>query len=257
MISAQKTVTYSFQGQVEYFRGVKGKGLKHPRDIIIWLPPSYRRHPREAFPVLYMHDGQNLFDPATAFLGQAWHAEATATRLIKAKEVREFIMVGIYNTPERVPEYSPTRSGKRYAQFVVNELKPLVDRTYRTLADRENTAVLGSSMGGLISFLFAWWHPEVFYQAACMSSSFFSTKYQTVRDLRTYRGSKKEIRIYLDVGDRETYLRIGYERMKEALKKKGYRKGVDLEYICARKSDHNEYAWGKRLWRPFTFLFGV
>lgn len=255
-MGAVEVVTDSFQDQVEYFRGVKGKRLKHPRDVIIWLPPTYRYNLEAAYPVLYMHDGQNIIDPATAFLNQSWHVHVTANRLMKSKEIREFIIVGIYNTPERIPEYSPSRSGKRYAEFVINELKPLVDRTYRTLRDRENTAVMGSSMGGLISFLFAWWHPDVFFQSACMSSSFFSHNYQAVRDVQNDPQPKRDIRIYLDVGDQEAYLRIGYEKMKDALKRKGYRKGIDLEFFCARKADHNEFSWGKRIWKPFTFLFG-
>lgn len=246
----------SIQGEIEYLRSVKGRKLRRPRDVIIWLPPSYRESLENAYPVLYMHDGQNIIDPATSFLG-AWRADLTAMRLIKAHEVREFIIVGIYNTPERIPEYSPGGSGRRFAEFVIDELKPIIDRTYRTLPERENTAVMGSSMGGLISLLFAWWHPDVFYQAACMSSSFFSQNYKTLHDVRSYRGPKKDIRIYLDVGDQESLLRVGYERMRDALKKQGYRKGVDLEYFCARNSDHNEHAWGHRLWRPFTFLFGV
>ena len=160
-------------GNVRYHRQMASPLLKHARDIIVWLPPTYLRTKQRRYPVLYMHDGQNLFDPATAFLNNDWRADEMADRLMRKKRMKEVILVGIYNTPERIPEYSGGKPGRNFARFVVEELKPLIDSTYRTMPEAKHTAVLGSSMGGLSAFYFAWWYPEVFSQAACMSSSFF------------------------------------------------------------------------------------
>jgi enterochelin esterase-like enzyme len=242
-------------GEVEYLRGIEARGLKYPRDIIIWLPPSYRTNPNKSYPVLYAHDGQNLIDPSTAFAGVPWNADATIRRLIAARKIREIILVGIYNTPDRIPEYSMTRLGTAFADFVAHNLKPMIDHRYRTLSDHQHTAVLGSSMGGLCAFLFAWWHPQIFGQAACMSSSFFQNNYRIIQDVRESREPKR-IRLYIDVGSNEKMLRDGYSQMVRALLSQGFQRGRDLQYFCARGADHNEVAWGKRLSRPLMFLFG-
>jgi enterochelin esterase-like enzyme len=202
-----------------------------------------------------MHDGQNLMDPNTAFLGVDWRIDAVAGNLIRRKKMKEILIVGIYNTPDREQEYTGSIAGHNYANFVIHELKPLIDRTHRTRPDPENTGVMGSSLGGLISFLFAWWHPEVFGKAGCMSNSFFWNDYQVFRIVKEYEGLKKPIKIYLDVGTREVFLRTGYQRMVPLLRDKGFRKGVDLQYHLARGATHDEKSWGKRVWRPLTFLF--
>jgi predicted alpha/beta superfamily hydrolase len=242
------------EGHIEYHRQVKSRLLLHPRDIVVWLPPSYYKRRSKRFPVMYMHDGQNLMDPATSFLGVDWQVDESATRLIQNEAIRELMIVGIYNTPDREKEYTGSKSGRNYAAFVVNELKPLIDSVYRTQKDSRHTAVGGSSLGGLISFYMAWWYPNIFSKAACMSSSFFWENYRVLKDVAI--GPKKKIQFYIDVGSREVYLREGYEKMIQALRKKGYRKGVDLEYRLEKDATHDEYSWGKRFWRPLRFLFG-
>lgn len=245
----------SIIGQVVYHRKLISPQLKYARDVVVWLPPSYKSNPEARYPVLYAQDGQNLFDPATAFAGHDWRLGETASELTHEGKVEEMIIVGIYNTPDRNSEYSGSRIGKKYASFVAEELKPFIDNAYRTKRDAINSAVMGSSMGGLISFLMAWWYPEIFSKAACMSSSFFWSNYKVVKMVRDYRGPRKDIRIYLDVGSRETLLGEGYEQMVALLQKQGYRKGVNLQYFCDRGGDHNEYDWGSRAWRALTFLF--
>lgn len=244
------------QGYTEYHRQISSSRIRHPRDVIVWLPPSYYKDHRKRYPVLYMHDGQNLMDPNTAFLGVDWRVDNAAAYLIRRKRMKEILIVGIYNTPDREQEYTGSIAGHNYVDFVIQELKPLIDTTYRTKTDAENTGVMGSSMGGLISFLFAWWHPEVFSRAGCMSNSFFWNDYQIFKEVSEYDRPKKRARFYLDVGSKEVFLKTGYLRMIALLRKKGYRKGVDLQHYLVKGASHDEKSWGKRVWRPLTFLFG-
>ena len=246
---------YRPEGSIEYHRQVVSARVRHPRDIIVWLPPSYYQDRRKRYPVLYMHDGQNLMDPSTAFLGVDWRVNSAAARLIEKKRIRELLIVGIYNTQDREEEYTSSIPGLNYANFVIHDVKPLIDRTYRTKPDADHTGVMGSSLGGLISFLFAWWHPDVFGKAGCMSNSFFWDDYSAVKVVDRYEGPKKHIRLYLDVGSKEVFLRSGYERMVPLLRRKGFRKGVDLQYHIAKGGSHDEKSWGERVWRPLTFLF--
>ncbi len=243
-------------GYTEYHREINTYRLRYARDVIVWLPPSYHKDRRRRYPVLYLHDGQNLMDPNTAFLGVDWRIDEIAASLIYRKRLRELVMVGIYNTPDREQEYTGSVAGHNFAKFVVHELKPLIDDTYRTKSDPGNTGVLGSSLGGLISFLFAWWYPDVFGNAGCMSNSFFWNDYQIFKDVQKYQGPRKNARLYLDVGSREVFLKTGYEKMLSLLRKKGYRKGADFQYYLAKGASHDEKSWGKRVWRPLTFLFG-
>ncbi len=254
MIVQEKSIHSPIVGEVRYHRGLHCAGLRYPRDVIVWLPPSYFKNPNDRYPVLYAHDGQNLFDPVTAFLGQAWRMDIVADGMMRAGKVRQFLIVGIYNTPDRLLEYTDSKRGRNFADFVAHELKPFIDQNYRT--EVSGSAMLGSSMGGLASFLFSWWHPDIFSQAACMSGSFFWNNSRIINQVITYNGSKKPIRVYLDVGSREARLRPGYHEMVAALKEKGFRKAIDLEHFFARGADHNERFWANRVWRPLTFLFG-
>ena len=245
-------------GAVAYHRGLRGEGLRYDRDLIVWLPPSYRKEPKRRYPVLYMHDGQNIIDPSTSFIGYDWHVDNVADSLIRASKMEEIIVVGMYNTPDRTAEYSDTDLGRNYAEFVVRRLKPLIDSTYRTLPGREHTAVMGSSMGGLISFLFVWWHPDVFSMAGCLSSAFMREHTQILSDVEKYSGSRKPIRIYLDCGGNglDERLKPGMDEMASLLKKKGFVDGVDYQVYFDEHAGHDEHAWAARIWRPLLFMFG-
>jgi len=245
------------KGTVRYHRGLTGEGLRYPRDVIVWLPPSYERSPGRRYPVLYMHDGQNVFDPGTSFIGFDWRADEVSDSLIEAGAIDELIIVGIYNTPDRGIEYSDSL-GREYAQFVIHRLKPLIDSTYRTLPDAQHTAVMGSSMGGLISFLFSWWYPDVFAKAGCLSSAFLVDDGSILKEVRAYQGPRKNIQVYLDCGtiDLDARLLPGSREMATLLHAKGYREGKDFELFVDQGATHNEHAWAARLWRPLTFLFG-
>jgi predicted alpha/beta superfamily hydrolase len=250
--------TGGITGTVKYYRALKSPKLRHPRDVIVWLPPSYEKNKSRRYPVLYMHDGQNIIDPSTSFGGRDWHVDEVADSLMRAQKMEDLIVVGIYNTPDRTPEYSDSELGRAYAAFVMHELKPMIDSAFRTKPDAKNTAVMGSSMGGLISFLFAWWHPEVFSKAGCLSSAFLWDDNKILKEVKNYNGAKKPIRIYLDDGSEglEAQLKPGYDEMVALLQEKGYKPGSDLEYFYDIGAAHNEPAWAKRVWRPLLFMFG-
>lgn len=244
-------------GDVQYFHNLKGNNIK-PRDIIVWLPPSYKKDTTKKYPVLYMQDGQNIFDPKTSSFGVDWQLDEAADSLIKSNSIKEIIIVGIYNTTDRMTEYLDTKLGHDYMKFVVKKLKPFIDKNFRTLTDRNNTAVGGSSAGGTISFLLAWDYPDIFSQAACLSPAFHIQNINIVRKVQNYYGPNKKIRFYFDNGtiDLDSLLLPGTQEIISALISKGYRPGKDFEFYLAKGATHNEAAWAKRNWRYLEFLFG-
>ena len=247
-------------GVVKYHRQMEGEGIK-PRDVIVWLPPSYEKAPERRYPVLYVHDGQNAFDPATSSWGVDWGIDETADRLIREGKLQEILVVGIYNTVDRQPEYTDTPKGHAYMRFVIEKLKPFIDKEYRTRPDREHTAVMGSSMGGLIAFLLAWNYPQAFSQAACLSPAFVDKEINVnvVPLVENYSGDSKKIRIYLDNGGvgLDSHLQPGCEAMLRALQAKGFTMGENLEWYRDPEVEHNERAWSKRVWRPLLFMYGI
>ena len=245
-------------GEVKYHRNFKGEGLL-PRDIIVWLPPSYKIEKQKRYPVLYAHDGQNLFDPSTSSFGVDWQMDETADSLIKQRIIKEIIIVGIYNTPERSKEYFTGDTGKSYMKFIVKELKPFIDKTYRTLPDRRNTASIGSSAGGLFSFMLVWNYNNVFSKAACISPAFLIKGLDYITPVREYRGKRKDIKTYIYCGGVgiDSLLLHGAEKMIAALKEMGYKKGRDYKWFFDKSGEHNEQAWAIRLWRPLEFFYGI
>jgi len=243
-------------GQVKYHLDVTGSGLL-PRHLIVWLPPGYDDSDTIRYPVLYMHDGQNVFDPATSFLGTDWGVDETITRLISEDLMKPVIVVGIYNSPDRSDDYGTGKKGQAYQKFVVDVVKPLIDSTYRTKPGREDTAVMGSSMGGLISFLLAWNYPQVFQQAACLSPAFFTNAVDMVRSAPT---APEGMRIYMDNGTvgLETELQVMCDDMMSALAPKGFAPGSsNFEWFLDQGAEHNEQAWAIRVEKPLQFMFGV
>ena len=229
-----------------------------PREVVVWLPPDYDAFPEKRFPVLYMHDGQNLFDPKTSFTGIDWQIDETADSLIRKGKMNSVIIVGINNTADRSVEYAPTKKGKAYMDFIVNKLKPFIDSTFRTKPEREFTATGGSSMGGLISFMLAWTRDDVFSKAICMSPAFVYDGVDFVDYVKSYRGEKKDIQIYIDNGGvgLEEKLQPGITKMLVALDEQGFRSGLDLFYLKDSTAQHNEAAWAKRIKKPLLIFYG-
>ena len=249
----KKTGTIGIIGNVEFHRDVYSAILNNKRDFFVWLPPGYDENPSKRYPVLYMHDGQNLIDPKTSFAGKDWQVDETLTRLISEYKIKEIIVVGINNSAERLEEYSDSEKGEKYRMFLIEELKAFVDSKYRTLSDNKNTAIMGSSMGGLASFLMVWKHPEVFSMAGCLSSSFYYNDDKVFKILDEYTEPKKHIKFYIDHGEDGL---VRGQKMFCKLTQMGYVIGTDLDYFYAPKAEHNETEWAKRLERPLIFFFG-
>ncbi|MCC2608112.1 alpha/beta hydrolase-fold protein [Planctobacterium marinum] len=247
-------------GKVDYLGHISGKGFRE-REVIVWLPTAYLNNPTRKFPVLYMHDGQNLVDPNTAFLHSDWRMDETIESLAAQGQITPPIIVGLYNTEDRLEEYADNQKGRDYLRFIVEEIKPMIDASYRTLKSKKHTAVMGSSMGGLISFLAAWYYPSVFGHAACLSPLFWGKTTVVVNAWQMVKANPKHklnARLYLDNGtqDLERKLMPGCLNMLKVLQERGYREGNNLMWFKDEGAWHNEAAWAKRVWRPLTFMFG-
>jgi predicted alpha/beta superfamily hydrolase len=240
-------------GNVDYHREIYSRILDKKRDFFVWLPAGYDDNTSKRYPVLYMHDGQNLIDPKTSFAGKDWQVDEALTRLIAEYKIKEIIVVGINNTGERLEEYSDSEKGEKYRKFLIEELKAFVDSKYRTLTDSKNTAIMGSSMGGLASFLMVWKHPDVFSMAGCLSSSFYYNDDKVFKMLDEYTEPKKHVKFYIDHGEDGL---VRGQKMFCKLTQMGYVIGTDLDYFYAPKAEHNESEWAKRLERPLIFFFG-
>lgn len=245
-------------GIVKYHLNMRSNNIK-PRDVIVWLPPFYFLEPEKRYPVLYMHDGQNIIDPRTSTFNIDWQIDETADSLIRKGLMEEIIIIGIYNTPDRSSEYSENDTGYAYMNFIVDSLKPFIDKTYRTFSGREFTANAGSSLAGLISFMLAWEHNEIFSMAACISPAFKIGRYNFVDNVESYKEEKKKIIVYIDNGDNEldSKLQSGVEEMLAALKNHHYVEMKDFIYYQNQNVLHNERDWAKNIWRALIFLFGT
>lgn len=254
----ERKIEGQITGFVEYHRNFSGSGIK-ARDIVVWLPPEYSSESDRRYPVLYMHDGQNIVDPSTSSFQVDWQIDEAADSLIKQKLIEPLIIVGIYNTPQRNNEYSENDTGYAYMNFIVDSLKPFIDRNYRTKPDRQNTANGGGSLGGLISFILAWQYSEIFSKAFCFSPAFKIDRYNFVDNVLSYSGKKKEINLFICNGDDEldTRLQTGVDEMLNALTKKGYKERTDFYYVKAKNSQHGERDWSKNIPRALIYLFGT
>lgn len=243
-------------GKVEFIRNVEGEGIL-PRDIVIWLPPDYEKNINERYPVLYMHDGQNLFNPALSSFGRDWQLDETSDSLIRNGITVPYIIVGLYNTACRYSEYSDNDTGRNYMRFIVEKLKPIIDGRYRTLPDRKNTATGGSSMGGLISFMLLWEHNDVFSKAMCMSPAFLYRNYNYINVVLS-DSIKKDMIAYIDNGGiaLEQILQPGCDKMLVALESLGYKKDKDYYWYYFPDAEHNEPAWAKRAHIALKLFFG-
>ena len=244
-------------GDFEVLPKVHSKHLEHDRDVIVWLPPGYAAHPSKRYPALYMHDGRQVFDPATSTWGKDWQVDEHAQEMILSGELEPFIVVAVDCTEARREEYSPSRKGDDYLRFLLEELKPRVDGGWRT--DPGRTYVAGSSMGGLISFYAAWKHPDVFSGAACLSPAFVERYgHECFRMVEADRGRLPELRLFLSCGGAaglEAELLEGTLKMADQLKRAGFPE-KDLTVRIEGWAEHNEEAWSRMTPHWLRFLFG-
>ncbi len=257
----------SLTGDIRRHSGFASKHLKNTRDLFVYLPPAYDQQKTKRYSVLYLHDGQNLFDRATGFMGREWNVDETAEKLIKGKRLAPVIIVGVANTPGRNDEYTPVYSaehkfggkGDLYARFLVEEVKPFIDRTYRTLPDRAHTAVGGSSLGGLISLYICSRYPQVFSGCAALSPSLWWEKAWILSDLSSRLDQLKNTRFWVDIGTREgdnpqAHL-DNLRRLADLLRKAGLREGVDFTAREIEGATHSEQAWSARFDQVLQFLY--
>ncbi len=250
----------TFEGQItgklRYHPQFEGKGII-PRNIVVWLPPDYDTDSLKKYPVLYMHDGQNLFDPSTSSFGTDWQMDETADSLIRQGKIYPLIIVGIYSTENRTAEYARNDTCKLYMDFIVNELKPFIDANYRTLPDRENCFTGGSSAGGLISFKLHWEYNEVFSKALCFSPAFKIEWIDYVKIVDNTK-NKKPINVYIANGGKGIDIRLqpGVDEMIKAFDRKQYKLNKDYFVNIYPNDNHNEADWAKQLPFYFMLMFG-
>lgn len=237
--------------------------VPYRRDLVVYLPPNYHEE-EQRYPVLYLHDGQNLFDPETAYVrGMDWKVDETAESLIRGGEIEPLIIVGIFNTGEhRIEEYTPTRDRKLggghaelYGRMLLEELKPFIDAGYRTLPDAHNTGLGGSSLGGLATLYLGFTHPEVFGKLAVLSPSVWWDNKAILKIIRATE-PKPRLKIWLSMGTDESKSGLrDANSLRDTLVVKGWREGDDLNYEVIPGAKHEEAAWAERVGEVLRYLF--
>ncbi|HEY8592577.1 MAG TPA: alpha/beta hydrolase-fold protein [Sphingomicrobium sp.] len=286
-LSAGKVVTWP-----QMDGGAAGK-----MTVWVWLPPGYAAHGGKRYPVLYMHDGQNLFDRKLTKFDQEWQVDEAIPRMARQGDLREWIVVGVQSPgsryhalfPQKLLDFLPADFQKRvltldsgdpkgpltgdaYLQFLVKTVKPRVDRSFRTLVDRANTAVMGSSMGGLMSFYAMAEYPEVFGQAACVSMhvALASPTEQGTDHEKAATDAAEAFRRYLKIsrmrpGANRLYIDHGTKtldgsygpysaKLVPVLHKAAWADGPNFMFRTFAGAEHNETAWAQRIDIPLAFL---
>ena len=257
MATSPSPTSRSWESRIELLPDFHSPELGNRRDILVSLPPSYEGSDR-TYPVLYMQDGQNLFDPATSYAGD-WRLGKVLASV--ARRGHETLVVAVPNMGrERLMEYSPFvdpaqggGAGDRYLDFLVHTLKPAIDDRFRSRPDRRHTGIAGSSMGGLISLYGFFREPAAFGFAAVLSPSLWfggDAIFRVVESAPYVPG-----RLYLDIGSSEGAEHVARaRRMRDLLRAKGYRPGRDLRWLESRCGRHDEASWGRRFARALPFL---
>jgi enterochelin esterase-like enzyme len=264
-------------GTLVYWRDVHSAFLGPDRNVEVWLPPEYDTATATRYPVLYMADGQNLFDPRLSFTGVDWGVDESVMRLVRRGVIPPIIVVGVWNSPRRSFEYSPWHGAPQYARFLIEELMPRVNREFRTRTGPANTAVMGSSMGGILSFYLVTYHPEVFGACGCISTPFLlseawsqqlfggpaamhpDTVPYIVHDIANGLKPPPHARYWFDYGTMGIDSTFGptEEIARRWLLRQGLVEGRDFVMRRYEGATHNEAAWRARLDDPLTFLFGA
>ncbi len=248
-----------------------------PRHVDVWTPPGYAES-ELCYPVIYMHDGQNLFDPALAYGGVDWGIIPAMQHIMERQSFPGAIVIGVWNSSQRWRDYMPAKAlaapeaanqrerfsehaggdplSDHYLRFLVEELKPFIDRTYRTKADQAHTFVMGSSMGGLISLYAISEYPQVFGGAGCLSTHWPAGEEPLVDFMAAHLPDPNSHRLYFDFGT--ATLDAAYppyqQRMDEHLLKAGYLLHENWITLKFEGAEHNEAAWRARVHLPLNFL---
>jgi predicted alpha/beta superfamily hydrolase len=251
-------------GSLRKYNRFRSRFYRYTRALIVYVPECYEKQRERRFPVLYLQDGQNMFQGSTAFIpGMDWRAGQTADRLIAQGAIQPLLMVGIYNAgKQRVREYTPARDAKlggggadRYGRMLIEEIKPFIESEYRTLSGPSNTGLGGSSLGGLVTLYLGLRHPDVFGKLAALSPSAWWRSGWLI-DFAARASIAPRPRIWLDIGTKEGSRVVAeVARFREILVAKGWRMGVDLHYEEVKDAVHNEAAWAQRVGPFLQFLF--
>jgi predicted alpha/beta superfamily hydrolase len=255
----------SLSGDIRLHKKFQSSILNNERTLVVYVPPGYDQSGEQRYPVLYMQDGQNLFDEQTSYAGVEWRLDEAAQRLIGDQQIRPVIIVGIYNTPDRTPEFTPPPAGRadKYADFIVEEVKPFIDKVYRTQPDRGNTAIGGSSMGGMVSLWTAKEHPQTFSHVAVLTP-FLRVEGKPLTDLLGSDASwLKGMRVWIDMSPSPKKYYPGDDPTGDArafvkvLDGAGLKKDVDYKYVELDEGEHTEASWQTRADQVLMFLYGT
>ena len=251
--------------------GFYSRFLDNRRTLYVYLPPRYEQYSHKRYPVLYLHDGQNLFDPRLAAYGVAWDADATADRLIGLGRINPIILVGIANTPARMDEYTFCRDarekaggqGELYARFVLEEVKPFIDGEYRTRPGRTHTAIAGSSLGGLVSLEMARQFHEQFALCGVVSPSLWWAKDRILKEWESETKWMQSMRFWVDMGtcedNRRGHVTPAIRRTRQLIERfdaAGLNPGRDYYYWEVAGGEHNETHWAARFDKMLLYFFG-
>ena len=231
------------------------KGISYPqvsqgRDVYVYLPDGYNKN-QTRYSVLYMHDGQNLFDPQRGYLGQTWNAQNTLNNLIAKKMIAPIIVVAIDNTSARMDEYIPEKQADAYLEFLI-QLKSEVDRQFKTKSDRFNTGIMGSSLGGLVSLYAGIKHPQIFGRIGALSPSIWWNNRSIIG--LYHQASVLPQRIYLDSGTEGGEEPQDVTDLHLELQSRGFQRASLYSFI-QNGANHSEYYWAMRLPLALQFLF--
>lgn len=237
--------------------------LPSTRGVWVYLPPTYLENSRATFPVLYMHDGQNLFDGAQAFGGNEWRVDETFDAASEDGSIREAVVIGIESTADRMGEYTlpGTGGGKGdlYTQMIATEVKPMVDAELRTRKDRVSTSMMGSSLGGLISLYAGVHHADLFGQIGAMSPSTWWNSTQILGEVATLPSQpSRPLLFYVDSGDSGLSNDdvTNTANLAAALRTAGYVDNTTLKYVVQPGAQHSEVYWAERLPAALAFMLG-
>ncbi|MEH6535047.1 MAG: alpha/beta hydrolase-fold protein [Psychroserpens sp.] len=279
-----------YEGTLNRVDSFPSKYIK-PRPVDVWLPKNYSD--KKTYAVLYMHDGQMLFDANTTWNKQEWKVDEWASKLMNEKKTRDFIVVAVHNIPQirwqdlfpqkafeyineekrdslvalaKAKNFNGNLNGDNYLKFIIEELKPVIDNTYSVFTKKENTFVAGSSMGGLMSMYAISEYPEVFGGAACISTHWVGVMPMPKNPypdaifdyMEDHFPSSKDHKVYFDYGNKtlDQYYPEYAPRVDEILKQKGYTNG-NSKNLFFEGTNHSENSWNQRLDQPLTFLLGI
>ena len=264
-------------GSLHHYSDMPSRNVA-PRNIEVWLPPDYDEGHAKGYAVLYMHDGQNLFEPEKSYIGVDWGMDETIAALEDEKDIPATMVVAIWNTPKRLCEYLPQQpycnhpsrrlrrkvikrygglpSSDNYLRFIVSELKPFIDCHYHTRPAQASTFIMGSSMGGLISLYALCEYPQVFGGAGSLSTHWPIGQKPFIKYMHARLPEPGEHKIYLDYGSEADHpgYRFSQKQVEHILEGKGYQSGVDWLSAWYAGDPHSETAWRARVQTPLRFL---